>query len=77
MGERGLTWHGRRVLTIPQAAQRYGLTVNAMRKALARLDIVPVAPAPIDERTPVYYAVDLDWAMRTGRPGRGANLRRR
>jgi hypothetical protein len=70
-----LAYGGRRILTIAQAAARYGLTVNAMHKALARLpDVRAVEPPPIDRRTRVYYLTDLDLAMPT-RPGKGANLR--
>lgn len=77
MADKHLTYGGRRILTVAQAAARYGLTVNAMHKALARLpDVRPVEPPPVDARTPVYYLADLDKAM-PKRPGRGANLRGR
>ena len=69
-------WGGRRILTIPHAAARYGITINAMTKALTRLGLPPIDPPPIDKRTPLYYATELDAAMRT-RPGKGANLRGR
>lgn len=69
-----ITYDGRLALTIGQAADRYGLTADAMKKALRRLP-VEALPEPLDARTPLYLATDLDAAMKA-RPGRGANLRR-
>lgn len=73
-----LTWGGKVILTIPHAAARYRMTVDACRKAIKRAEaagqITAVAPAPIDERTPTYYQTELDRLMRS-RPGPGANLR--
>lgn len=72
----GLTFNGRMIATVPQLADRHGLTVEAMRQALRRLSVAPVEPAPIDARTPVYFVTEVDRAMKA-RPGKGANLRRR
>jgi hypothetical protein len=68
-----ITYDGKLVLTTSQAAQRYGLELAAMRKALSRLGVEPM-PEPLDGRTPLYLASALDKVMR-GRPGRGSNLR--
>lgn len=73
-----LTWGGKVILTIPHAAARHRMTVEAMRKAIKRAEaagqIAAIAPPPIDERTPTYYQAELDRLMKT-RPGTGANLR--
>ena len=77
MADMGLriTYDGRLVLTTTQAAKRYGMTPAGMRSTIKRLGLEP-APESIDERTPVYFAVELDATMKA-RPGKGANLRRR
>lgn len=69
-----ITYDGKLALTTAQAAQRYGLELAAMRKALSRMDLSPL-PEPLDARTPLYAAAELDRAMKS-RPGKGANLRR-
>jgi hypothetical protein len=68
-----ITYDGRLALTIGQAAARYGLSPDAMKKALRGLAVDPL-PDPLDGRTPLYLAAELDQAMKA-RPGRGANLR--
>lgn len=69
-----ITYDGKLVLTTTQAARRHGLDPATMRKVLSRLNLEPV-PEALDGRTPVYYAADLDRAMKA-RPGRGANFRK-
>jgi hypothetical protein len=69
-----ITYDGKLVLTTAQAAQRYGVTLPTMRKTLSRLALDQV-PDELDGRTPLYFAADLDQAMKT-RPGKGANFRR-
>lgn len=64
-----ITYDGKLALTTAQAAARYGLELVAMRKALSRLPIQPL-PEPLDARTPLYLATELDAAMRA-RPGKG------
>lgn len=68
-----ITYDRKLVLTIGQAAKRYGLNPVAMRKALSRIGVSPL-PEPLDARTPLYLAAELDRAMRT-RPGRGRRAR--
>lgn len=67
-------YEGRLAYTTSQAARRYGVQPASMRKQLDRLGIEPL-PEPLDGRTPLYDAEQLDQAMRA-RPGKGANLRR-
>jgi len=69
-----ITYEGKLVLTTTQAAARYGMTVPTMRKTLSRLALDQV-PDELDGRTPLYYAAELDGAMKA-RPGKGANFRR-
>jgi hypothetical protein len=73
-----IEYAGRLALTITQAAERYGLERDAARKAIMRLEeegkVKRLEPDPIDARTPLYDAEELDGAMGS-RPGRGANLR--
>ena len=72
-----ILYDGRLALTTAQAAVRYGIGVASMRKTIKRLvdqeQIAPL-PEPLDDRTPLYSARDLDAAMKA-RPGRGAHLR--
>lgn len=75
MADIRITYDGRLALTTAQAAARYSLELASMRKTLSRLPIEPL-PEPLDARTPLYLATDLDRAMKA-RPGKGANLRRR
>lgn len=66
-----ITVNGKLVLTIEQAASRYGLAASSMRGELTRLGdrISPVAK--LDGRKPLYSASVLD-ALMESRPGRGA-----
>lgn len=69
---------GRLALTGPQAATRYGLNLDAMRKALSRFieaGQLDECDETLDGRTKLYPAVPLDKLMRD-RPGKGANLRK-
>lgn len=75
MADIRITYDGKLALTTTQAARRYGLELATMRKTLSRLPIQPL-PEPLDTRTPLYAAVELDKAMKA-RPGKGTNLRRR
>ena len=68
-----ITYDGKLVLTTAQAANRYGLDMDAMRKALNRSKVEPL-PEQLDGRTKLYPAGALDAAMKA-RPGRGANFR--
>lgn len=77
MADSPLRWHSKPILTIPLAAERYGVDPATIRAALRRStlkDLPPIEPPPIDQRTPVWYQRDFDhaWAQR---PGKGANLR--
>jgi hypothetical protein len=65
--------YGRRqIATVPQLAERYKLTKNAMHKALNSPDAPgPIDPPPVDERTPTRYVKDVDTYM-GHRPGKGA-----
>jgi hypothetical protein len=73
-----LTWGGKVILTIPHAAARHRMSVDAMRKAIKRAEqaglIAAITPPPIDERTPTYYQTALDKVI-SERVGTGANLR--
>jgi len=69
-----ITYDGKLALTTAQAATRYGLELQAMRKALSRAGVEPL-PEPLDARTPLYLATEVDRVMKA-RPGRGANLRK-
>lgn len=69
-----ITYDGKLALTVAQAATRYGLGHVTMRKVLSRLNVEPL-PEPLDARTPLYAAAELDAAMKA-RPGKGSNLRR-
>jgi DNA-binding transcriptional regulator YiaG len=76
-----LTYGGRLIGTVPQAAARHGITPNAMHKALARApEVRPVVDSEgrpvVSAREPVYYLSEID-TMMGGRPGKGANLRGR
>jgi ribosomal protein S25 len=78
MGLVRITYDGKLAVTVAQAAERYGLELPAMRKALQRLAherVISPLPEGIDSRTPLYLATELDKAMKA-RPGKGANLRR-
>lgn len=68
-----ITYDGRPVLTAALAGERYNLALDAMRQALRRADLQPVAA--LDARTPLYDAGQVAAAM-AARPGKGANLRR-
>jgi hypothetical protein len=73
MADIRITYDGKLALTTAQAARRYGLGPSSMRTTLIRLRIEPL-PEPLDGRTPLYLATELDEAMKA-RPGKGANLR--
>lgn len=59
---------GKPAITTAQAAERYGLDLAVMRKALSRMKFEPAAK--LDERTPLYGIAALDKAMKA-RPGKG------
>lgn len=72
-----IEYAGRLALTVQQAAARYGLSHDAMRQALKRLqDKGAIKPLreQVDGRTPLYDAAKLDTVMQA-RPGKGVNLR--
>lgn len=75
MAQINITYDGRPAITTAQAAARYGLSMDAMRKALNRATDVHALPEMLDGRTLLYFVDDLDRAI-PGRPGRGANLRK-
>jgi hypothetical protein len=68
-----ITVDGKLAMTTRQAAEEFGLELSSVRSAVTRLGLEPVDH--LDERTPLYAAVELRKAMRA-RPGKGANLRR-
>lgn len=79
MGKVRITVDGRLVLTVEQAAQRYGLALSSMRSALSRLRFYPIDHLDNDRpdaqrRRGLYLAVELDRAMKA-RPGRGNSAR--
>lgn len=74
-----ITYDGQPAISPALAAERYGLGLDAMRKAVTRLKAagaIEPLPKPLDDRTPLYLLAELDRAMRE-RPGKGANLRGR
>jgi hypothetical protein len=68
-----ITVDGKLALTLAQAAERHALGIDAMRKAISRAGIEPVAE--LDARTPLYLAAAIVAAMKA-RPGKGANFRK-
>jgi hypothetical protein len=70
-------YDGKLALTTAQAATRYDLDVATMRKAIQRLVTegkIEALPEPLDGRTPLYLASDIDKAMKN-RPGKGVRPR--
>lgn len=67
-----ITVDGRLALTTGQLADEFGLTPAGMRTILGRLGVDAVAK--LDDRTPLYPAVETRKALRE-RPGRGRSKR--
>lgn len=68
-----ITVDGKLALTVKQAAARLGMTESGLRRDLAREPGAP-EPVPLDGRTPVYRARDIDafGKLLQQRPGKGA-----
>lgn len=69
-----ITVDGRPALTVAQAAARLGIPASGLRRDLAREAGAPVPVAPLDARTPLYDAGDIDafGEQLQQRPGKGA-----
>jgi len=68
-----ITVDGKLALTLGQAADRLGMTQSGLRRDLAREPDAP-EPVPLDGRTPLYRARDIDdFGKRLRlRPGKGS-----
>lgn len=63
-----ITVNGRQALTYNLAAEKHGLTPDAVRMALGRAGVEPCGKL---ERLPLFYATEVSAALKA-RPGRGA-----
>ncbi|HZM83752.1 MAG TPA: hypothetical protein VFC19_49165 [Candidatus Limnocylindrales bacterium] len=72
-----ITVNGKLALTVAQAADRLGMPASGLRRDLTREPNAPEPVAPLDARTPLYAARDIDafGKLLKKRPGKGANLR--
>lgn len=66
-----ITIDGELALTVEQAAERYGVSANAVRIALGRAGLTDSPDDKLDQRKPLYLAARLDQLM-TKRPGKGS-----
>lgn len=67
-----ITVDGKLALTLAQAAERLGMTQSGLRRDLTREPGAP-EPVPLDGRTPIYRARDIDafGKLLSQRPGKG------
>lgn len=68
-----ITVNGKPALTVAQAAERLGMTQSGLRRDLTREPGAPEPVAPLDARTPLYAARDIDafGKQLQQRPGKG------
>lgn len=55
-----ITVNGKPAYTVAQAAAHLGMPASGLRRDLAREAAAPTPVAPLDARTPLYDAADID-----------------